>query len=320
LSKLTYRGGSYEVGAGESVLDALLRHGLDVQHSCRSGACQSCMMRASAGSVPAVAQQGLKSTLAAQGYFLSCLCRPEQDLTLENPEGLNAEATIESLERLTPTVLRVRLRPHVAFSYRAGQYVVLRRQDGLARSYSLASLPIENTLELHVRRAPQGRMTGWLFDEAKENDLVSIRGPAGQCFYTAGNQDQALLMAGTGTGLAPLAGICRDALREGHQGPIHLYHGALRPEGLYLTQELQQLARAHENFRYHPVVVQGGSDAIRSGALDQVIAADHARLTGWRGFVCGDPVIVGVLTKKLFLAGMASREIFADPFVEAPVG
>ena len=312
MPTFTYSGAAYHAAQGESVLEALLRQGVEISNSCRAGACQSCLLRATAGAVPAIAQQGLKATLIEQGYFLSCVCRPETDLFLEPAGGLEIAATIAALERLTPTVMRARLRTAAPLDYRPGQYILLRRADGLARSYSLASLPEDGTLELHIRRAPQGRMSGWLFDEARENEGVSIRGPAGDCFYTAGKPEQPLLLAATGTGLAPLAGICRDAVKQGHRGLIHLYHGALRHDGLYLQDELRDIARANANVHYKPVVLEA------DGAIDKVIATDHPKLSGWRGFVCGDPSIVQLLKKKFFLAGMGSREIFADAFVEAP--
>ena len=319
MAVLTYGGGAYEAASGETVLEALLRQGVDVAHSCRAGACQSCLLRAACGPVPKESQKGLKATLVEQGYFLACVCRPEGDLTLEPAGGLAVLGRIAALERLTETVLRARVETEVPLEYRAGQYITLSRADGLARSYSLASLPEDGALELHVRRAPQGKMSGWLFDEARKDDPVSVRGPAGDCFYVGGAADQPLLLAGTGTGLAPLVGICRDAVRQGHQGPIRLFHGATRPSGLYLREELTELAREETNVTYTPVVLEGGEDeGIATGALDKVIAATHPKLGGWRGFVCGDPATVGVLRKKLFLAGMASREIFADAFVEAP--
>jgi len=308
MPTLTYAGVAYEAAPGESVLDALLRHGVQVSNSCRAGACQSCLLRSSTGALPPVSQRGLKSTLVEQGYFLSCICQPEGDLVMEPAGGLEVGATITALERLSPSVLRVRLRPTGKLAYRAGQYITLKRHDGLSRSYSLASLPDDDTLELHVRRAPAGRMSGWLFDEARPLESVSIRGPAGDCFYTAGKAEQSLLLAGTGTGLAPLVGICRDALSQGHNGPIHLYHGAREADGLYLQQELGALVAAHANLHYAPIV----------GAIEDAIGARHTSLAGWRGFVCGNPAVVPMLKKKLFLAGMPSREIFADAFLEAP--
>lgn len=300
------------------MLDALLRGGVPISNSCRAGACQSCLLRAARGSVPAAAQIGLKATLVEQGYFLSCVCRPEGDLLLEAAGGLEVAARIVGLERLTDSVLRVRIQTEQPFEYRAGQYITMRRVDGLARSYSLASLPDEETLEMHVRRAPYGQMSGWLFEEAMIDEGVTVRGPAGDCFYTNGNLEQPMLLVGTGTGLAPLLGISRDALRQGHLGPIHLYHGAVRPEGLYLREELGQMTREHPNLRYHAAVLEGGDETTTMGSLEQVVASEHPKLSGWRGFVCGDPMIVQKVKKKMFLAGMASREIFADAFIEAP--
>lgn len=321
MAVLTYGGAAYEAAPGETVLEALLRQGVEVANSCRAGACQSCLLRAACGTVPPVAQKGLKATLVEQGYFLSCVCRVESDLALEPAGGLEMRGRIVGLERLTETVLRVQLETAAPLEYRAGQYITLCREDGLARSYSLASLPGDGTLELHVRRAPQGRMSGWLFDEARADDAVHLRGPAGDCFYVGGAAEQPLLLAGTGTGLAPLVGICRDAVAQEHSGPIRLFHGAVRPAGLYLREELAALARETANFTYTPVVLEGGEgEGIATGALDKVIAGAHPKLGGWRGFICGDPATVGVLRKKLFLAGMASREIFADAFVEASRG
>ena len=317
MPSVTFAGVSYASTPGEAVLDTLLRHGVPVSNSCRAGACQSCLLRASAGTIPPVAQRGLKATLVEQGYFLSCSCVPDGDLTIEPAAGLEVSAAIASLERLTPTVLRARLRLPQPFAYRAGQYVTVKRVDGLSRSYSLASLPTEDTLELHVRLAPHGQMSGWLFNEARAGDPLTLRGPAGDCFYTSGKIDQPLLLVGTGTGLAPLAGICRDALRQGHTGAIHLYHGARSAEGLYLQQELFALSGRHATFQYTAVVPE--ADTVSTAdTLTRMIANRHPSLAGWRGFVCGNPPAVSMLKKKLFLQGMPAREIFSDAFLEAP--
>lgn len=320
MPEISFRGRRIQVAPGETVLDALLRSGEAVGYSCRSGVCQSCLLQAQGCAVPAAAQQGLKETQREAGYFLACVCVPEEPLTVREAGGDWVKATVSGLDRLSPTVLRLRLLPEGSFPYRSGQYASLRRPDGLIRSYSLASLPEEPELEFHIRRAEAGRMSGWLFDEAREGEAISIRGPAGDCFYVAGRSEQPLLLAGTGTGLAPLAGIARDALAKGHTGPIRLYHGALAEAGLYLREEMRELAERHSNFDYHPVVLHGNSSGeIRTGGLAEAIASDTPKLGGWRGYACGDPAIVTRLRKSMFLAGMASREIYSDSFVEAAV-
>jgi ferredoxin-NADP reductase len=162
-------------------------------------------------------------------------------------------------------------------------------------------------------------MSGWFHTEARRGDAVSLSGPSGECFYVAGREQQPLLLAGTGTGLAPLYGIARDALGRGHAGPIHLFHGALHRAGLYLVEELRALAARYPQFRYTPAVLHGeAQDGIVVGPLLATLDTLLPDLTGWRGFVCGDPGIVTSLKKQLFLAGMASRDIYADSFLPSP--
>jgi NAD(P)H-flavin reductase/ferredoxin len=317
MAKVKHESRWYPLESGESVLDGLLRQGVSVPHSCRAGACQSCLMKAVGGTVPEAARVGLKDTLVAQGYFLACTCRPPEGTALEvaGAEGLRVPARISSLSLLSPDVLRVRLVTDAPLDYRAGQYVSLVRGDGLARSYSLASLPREGALELHVRVIPGGAMSGWLSDEARPGDTVFLQGPAGSCFYVPGRPEQPLLLAGTGTGLAPLYGIVRDALEAGHTGPIWLFHGARTPRGLYLREELRELAERHPQLHYRPGVLSGGTRDVAEGALDVLIRAECPKPVGWRAWLCGDPQLVLSLRKKLFLSGLSLKDLHADAFL-----
>ncbi|MBN1210589.1 MAG: 2Fe-2S iron-sulfur cluster binding domain-containing protein [Myxococcaceae bacterium] len=324
MSRVRYEAQWYSLEPEESVLDGLLRQGVPVPHSCKAGVCQSCLMRAAAGAVPEKAQAGLKETLKARNYFLACSCWPEPGAELEVAGGgdeLRVPARLESLERLSGGVLRVRLRPQAAFEYRAGQYLTLLRADGLARSYSVASLPREGALELHVRLLPGGAMSGWLSTEARPGDEVRIQGPAGDCFYLPGRPEQPLLLAGAGTGLSPLYGIARDALEQGHTGPIWLFHGAREPRGLYLVEELRALAERHGNFHYRPSVLEGRlGEGVHVGSLDALIRDECPKPVGWRAFLCGNPELVLSLRKKLFLAGLSMKDIHADAFLPSASG
>jgi CDP-4-dehydro-6-deoxyglucose reductase, E3 len=317
MVKIEYEGRSYAIADKESVLDALLRNGLPVAHSCKAGGCGSCLMRAVEGTVPAKAQAGLKDSWKEQGYFLACVCHPESNLCVG---GVGADArlgaSITALDLLSSDVMRVRLRSDESIRFRAGQYVTVILEGGLSRSYSVASLPNEGELELHVRRISGGRMSGWFHDDAELGERVSILGPSGECFYVPGREDQPLLLIGTGTGLAPLYGILRDALLHGHRGPVHLFHGALHKGGLYLVDELRRLAGRHSHVEYTPAVLRGDhADGFEVGPIDQVVLQKFPKLTGWRAFVCGDPALVQSLKKKLFISGMASRDIYSDAFL-----
>ena len=321
MPTLRYAHQSWPMPEGQTVLDCLLEHGIAVPHACRSGLCQSCLMRAVDGMPPAAAQAGLRDTLKAGKYFLACLCKPSENLavtTLDATEqGACMPATVRGLELLNAEVMKVVLECHAPIDYRAGQFINLVRDTRLSRSYSLASVPGEDEhLHLHVRRVPRGRASGWVHEELRPGHRVDLRGPSGDCFYTERDKDQGLLLIGTGSGLAPLYGLARDALRRGHSGPIRLFHGSREQRGLYLTRELRDLARRHSNFDYTPCI--SGADGAAGharGRVHDIALQEFGSLKNWRVYLCGHPEMVKSAKRRAFLAGASMKDIYADAFI-----
>lgn len=326
MTTIRYQDRTFTRAPTETVLECLLREGVPVPCACRAGACQSCLVRAESGTPPAEAQKTLKDSLRARGYFLSCIARPSEALTVSLADAeLRCAARVHSLEPLSPTVVRLRLRPEADFAYAAGQFINLARPDGLTRSYSLASLPGRDPfLELHIRLHPGGQMSDYI-KTLRPDDTVHLRGPAGDCFYVAGRPEQPLLLVGTGTGLSPLYGVLQEALRAAHRGPILLLHGAATPEGLHLDRELRALAAAHPNFTYlasalrcpAPAVDSPAAADVVEGPLDTVLAARLPSLRGFRVFLCGGLALVTKLRKQVFLAGASRKDIASDAFLPA---
>lgn len=303
------------------MLEVLERQGHAVPSSCRSGVCQSCLMRAREGTPPASAQAGIKDTLRAQGYFLACCCVPENDLAVALPEegAGRLETVIRGIRHLTETVIELRLACPEGFDYRAGQFATLINDGEVARSYSIASVPgVDGDLEFQIALIPDGAMSAWLANGAAPGTTLHVQGPNGHCFYAGSDREQPLLLAGTGTGLAPLYGIARDAIKQGHQGPIHLFHGSLREGGLYLHDTLRALETETDNFHYHPCVLNGpAADDVHVGPLDALLLESLGSLKGYRAYLCGAPEFVKLMQRKVFLGGVSLQEIFVDSFLPA---
>ena len=317
MSRVAYGGQSYECG-DKSVLDCLTAQGIRVPSSCRSGVCHTCMMRAVDGEVPEKAKTGLKTTLAAQNFFLACSCYPETDIEVVMPEeGIGKlKARVASVEYLNNDILGIKLKPLNTFEYKAGQFISLFKDETTSRCYSLASVPaLEAELFLNVRKVPSGLVTGWLFSSLHAGDEITISEATGDCFYVTGKPEQDILLIATGSGLAPLYGIIRDALLNGHTGRLSLYHGNNYSEGFYLVEELKALQQEHPNFSYVPCVSEGDApEGYAAGMVLDVALAEHTDLTGWRIFLCGNPFMVNAAKQQTFLAGASLADIFADPF------
>lgn len=335
-STVSYQSQNFPLNEGETVLDGLLRQGASLPYSCKTGTCQSCMLQCVKGEVPARSQQGLKPTKAQKGFFLACQCTPEADITVRGLDeaGEDIQARITHHEMLNHNVMRLSLtatgNSALVNEFEPGQYLTLMVEGTLARSYSIANNPRKDGfIELHIRLLENGQMSHWLRRHAGETPSVILRGAYGHCFYNIGTnnaQDFPILLAGTGTGLAPLYGIVQEALRQGHQGPIQLFHGARNTQDLYLVEQLQALGAQHANFTYTACVLEeaaGGPlptpQGVQIGDISHLTLASMPKAAHEKAalqtFLCGAPEFVNALKTKIFLAGAASANIFVDAFV-----
>lgn len=299
---------------GETVLEALEGAGLDIPNACRAGACQACKLQATQGQVPAIAQQGLTNAEKTLGYFLSCQCQPNEDLTLTQPAAQKrTTATVLALKKLSPQILQLRL--SAAFPFVAGQFFTLWHQGNIARSYSIASTADEGFIECHIKKVPGGLFSQYAFEHLKVDDTLEIQGPTGSCIYAPRDATQPLLLAGLSTGLAPLFGILKQALQQQHCGPIHLICAAKSEQGIYLTTELKQLEAAHTNLRVDFVIQEGPATDYTQANVYDFCKQAHPSTKGYSVYLCGAQSFVTKLKKQCFLAGANMAEIHADAFL-----
>ncbi len=320
MPSLTYKGRTFTLQDQQSILEGLENQGEVIPNSCRSGLCQSCLMHAVSGTPTSISQQGLKETLISQNYFLACKCIPTEDLDVSLPSdsAVSIQTTVLGKELLAKDVLCLRLLPQETFSCNAGQYINVVKDD-LIRSYSVANLPdADGYLELHIKRLPEGRMSNWLHDSIAIHDPVTIRGPAGNCFYNAiHDRNFPIVLAGTGTGLAPLEGIVTDALDKGHDGEITLIHGAMNKSGIYHEEKLIKMADFHHQFTYIQSLMESADPANSDLNAEVRSVLENLDLSRVKVYLCGSPALVNKLKTRVFLQGVPSYNIFSDPFITA---
>ncbi|MBA1230140.1 iron-sulfur-binding ferredoxin reductase [Pseudomonas viridiflava] len=300
---------SWAVAEASNLLDALNQAGVRVPYSCRAGSCHACLVRCVKGDPLDALPTALPAEKRQQGWRLACQCKVVQDLTVEVYDPLldGLPATVQSCDWLSPTVMRLRLEPGKPLRYRAGQHQVLWTEQGVARPYSLASLPGDDGfLEFHL----DCRHPGAFCDHARQLKvgdglrLGELRG--GALRYDPDWQDKPLLLLAAGTGLGPLWGVLREALRQEHQGAIRLMHLAHDAQEHYLASELQALAAVHPLLQVQLITQETLQDAL---AELRLLSRQAMAL------VCGSPESVEVFAKRLYLAGLPRNQLLADVFV-----
>lgn len=315
---ITYNNEHYPLEAQETVLNCFIRHGVDYPHACQIGICQSCLMKTEPDAVLPEWQAGLPETLKIQGYFLGCLAKPVSTLhvTLPNHTECDTKANIIEMNALNHNVMQLKLSTDPIDPWIPGQYLNLINAEGIMRSYSIANIPSEDHyIELHVKLVPTGAMSEWLIHHCTRESAITLRGPFGRCFYHNPNKaNYHLLLAGTGTGLAPLIAILKSALAHHHTGDITLIHGGVKEEDIYYANEIKKLIAPHPHVQYLPCVLQS-----KGNYSDRPIEAhmlEHLKdATNTEVFVCGPKETTNKLKKAVFLAGVPSSRISCDAFL-----
>lgn len=158
--KTTVKWKAYECQPGETVLDTLLRHKVNLPHSCGK---MSCMMRSLSGMPSLKSQRHLKETLQLQNNFLACGCIPEQDMDIVLPQEVlthQVTATVTELNLLSPLVMELILNCTTPIDYHGGQSVLLLNYEHIGKKFSITSPGSTRTsgrIEVHVEH------TCWTF-------------------------------------------------------------------------------------------------------------------------------------------------------------
>jgi CDP-4-dehydro-6-deoxyglucose reductase len=322
------------VADGETILEAALRTGLNLPHSCKGGHCASCRAQLLAGEVsyPSGRPPGLMEQEYAAGYALLCQAHAvSPELTVKVREVSPAldiqvqslPCRVERWQLLAPDVMALFLRLPAAamFAFNAGQYVDIMLPQNRRRSFSLANPPHETAvLELHIRRVTGGEFTEQLFGGQLAKTLLRIEGPLGQFHFRTESERPALLIGG-GTGYAPLRSMLRTLLEGGERRSLQLYWGAAARADLYEDATIRDWCRQYPNLQYTPVLsaplptdTWGG----RRGLVHHAVLEDHPDLHRFDVYASGPPAMVEAIRSEFVARGLPPEQLRFDSFDFAP--
>ena len=141
--------------------------------------------------------------------------------------------------------------------HRAGQHVDVRltAEDGYQaqRSYSIASPPGADRLELTVVRIDDGEVSPYLTTVAEVGDQFELRGPIGGWFVWDGDDTTPVLLVGGGSGVVPLMAMMRHHARTGSTAAMQLVYSARTLDDVIYRDELTNVGRRRSPSRHpHP--------------------------------------------------------------------
>jgi ferredoxin-NADP reductase len=205
--------------------------------------------------------------------------------------------------------------------HRAGQHVDVRltAEDGYQaqRSYSIASAPEQDALELTVELVDDGEVSQYLVEELRAGDSFELRGPIGGHFtWSVADGGPLLLLAG-GSGLVPLMSMLRHRTARASDVPARLLASVRAPEDRLYGNELAALA-PHDGLQVAWTYTRAGPPGWTGWArrVDAAMLAELGPDPAERPlvFVCGPTAFVEHVAALLVDAGHDAGAIHTERF------
>jgi ferredoxin-NADP reductase len=205
--------------------------------------------------------------------------------------------------------------------HRAGQHVDVRltAADGYSaqRSYSIASAPAGDQVELTVQRLADGEVSPYLTEVLAAGDPLELRGPIGGWFVWEPAPAPVLLVAG-GSGVVPLMAMVRTRAAAGTQAPFRLVYSVRGPGDVLYADELAERQCPGSGFQVAYVYTRAvpAGWPVPPGRIGAGVLTDP----GWAPvrhptvFVCGPTGFVEAVADLLVNAGHDPRTIKTERF------
>ena len=324
--RLEPSGDSFTCGPGETILRAGLAAGFAMPYECASGSCSSCKGRLIEGAVAYLWPEatGLSERDRRKGdRILCCQALPQGDCTVqvrlgqvegarEEPRPAPFTATVETLGQLVPGVIAFTCRPAQPVSFLPGQYVLLQVPGGQRRAFSMANTEAE-TLAFVVKEKPGGHASRYLFDELAIGNTVSLEGPYGRAYLRTPLVREIVCVAG-GSGLAPMLSVAKAAIADPDTPAVRLFFGVNSADELFMVDEMQALAAAHDRFSL-TLAVRDGAPGTVTGLVGDVALAAMEDLEDCDFYMAGPPGLIDALLRPVMRCGKVRPErIFFDRF------
>ena len=232
------------------------------------------------------------------------------------------QADIERITPQTARVISVFLRTQLE-RYIAGQHVDVRltAPDGYQaqRSYSIASAPGADLVELAIERLNDGEVSPYFHEVARPGDSIELRGPIGGHFVWRAEDGGPLALIGGGSGVVPLMAMVRAWSAAEPKTPLLLVYSARTWEELVFRDELLAIQARTPEFLFIATTTRGPRH--RPEDLDRRLDRPLLRgvLSRWGHsprhiYVCGSNAFVETVTDSLIPEGVPPAIIRTERF------
>ena len=225
---------------------------------------------------------------------------------------------VKQIEQATPNTRRywIELPEQESFEFKPGQFITMdlpihEQRNKRWRSYSIASPPNGNVVELVIVYVDRGLGTNYFFHEVKEGTQLTLRGPQG-VFVLPEEIEKELFLICTGTGIAPFRSMLHYMDKHKHPNkPIHLIFGTRTQEDLLYYDEMKKLEAEMENFHFYPTLSRENWEG-HKGYVHQIYESIAAGKTEAKFMLCGWKNMIDEAKQRILALGFDKKDIHLE--------
>ncbi len=314
----------------ETLLDAALRSGLNIDFRCASGSCGDCHARLLQGQLGARDFHDYRFSAAekAQGVFLLCTAHAASDLVIEAGEAKSThdiprqqiKTKVGKIQVVSEHLLILQLKtPRTSpLRFLAGQHAQLSLPGIGSIDSSIASCPCNGAqLQFHIPYDGSNPLVEALFAGLRHGSLMQLDGPFGEMTLDD-DSPRPLLLVAQGHELAAMKSLIEHAINLDLEQPIRFIWLAREGEH-YMENFCRSWGEALDDYRFTPLVTAAADDdeAQASRALQAIESQFHG-LDDWDIYWAGSGDFNRALEQGLKGAGADSERLFFPRCRAAP--
>ena len=203
-----------------------------------------------------------------------------------------------------------------SMEFKPGQFVLIEvmEEEEMYRAYTISrSSEDSQEISITVKLLEDGYGTNLLFNDFKEGDRVTLKGPLGRELVVDPKNEKVLFLA-NGIGITPFVCMVQCLLAEkDFSGQATLLYGARYEEDLIYHQFFSQAAEENPHFNYQQILSRPKGDNYRQGYVTHLI--EEMELSpDYKVYICGSPAMASDSMEILKNKGIPAENIHYEDF------
>ena len=236
-------------------------------------------------------------------------------------------ARVVAVSKECDNTVNLKLRPNSHFSgFVAGQHVNLTAEINgvrVTRCYSMTNVPADNTVDITVRKEPNGSMSTWLTEQAKVGSVVELGQVFGELRLPTDSNTPLVLLA-AGSGITPMMSLIRQAAANNHCPAITLLYWDKTAAQFCFADELDELNLSSSQITVHKITTQEQPSGLVGGRINSQqlaelvpdLAESKVYACGSSGFVEAAKAIADPIAKSFQAEAFTPAQTVSPPDVE----